>query len=45
MPGEWLELSVAVAPETVESVTELLSRYVNGGVAIEEPYQLTTVRG
>ena len=40
MPGEWLELSVAVAPETVESVTELLSRYVSGGVAIEEPYQL-----
>jgi ribosomal protein L11 methyltransferase len=40
MPGEWLELSVAVAPETVESVTELMSRYVSGGVAIEEPYQL-----
>ena len=40
MSGEWLELSVAVAPETVESVTELMSRYVSGGVAIEEPYQL-----
>jgi ribosomal protein L11 methyltransferase len=40
MSGEWLELSVAVAPETVESVTELMSRYVSGGVAIEEPYEL-----
>jgi ribosomal protein L11 methyltransferase len=40
MPGYWLEMSVRVAPETVESVSELMSRYVHGGVAIEQPYQL-----
>lgn len=36
----WLELSVSAAPELVESVSEVMSRYVSGGVAIEEPYQL-----
>lgn len=40
MPNYWLELSVSVAPEAVEAVSELMSRYVSGGVAIEEPYQL-----
>ncbi|HEX6121527.1 MAG TPA: 50S ribosomal protein L11 methyltransferase [Ktedonobacterales bacterium] len=40
MPTYWLELSVIVAPEAVEAVSELLSRYVAGGVAIEEPYAL-----
>jgi ribosomal protein L11 methyltransferase len=40
MPDYWLELSVVVAPEAVEAVTELLSRYISGGVAIEEPYRL-----
>ena len=40
MPAYWLELSVTVAAEAVEAVSELLSRYVAGGVAIEEPYQL-----
>ena len=32
----WLELSVQVDNEAVESVTEVLSRFVQGGVAIEE---------
>lgn len=40
MSAFWLELSVRAAPETVESISELMSRYVSGGVAIEEPYQL-----
>lgn len=40
MPSHWLELSVSCDPEAVEAVTELLSRYVEGGVAIEEPYTL-----
>ena len=40
MPSFWLELSVRAAPETVEAISELMSRYVAGGVAIEEPYQL-----
>src|SRR5579863_4785369 len=35
-----IELSVSCAPEAVEAVTELLSRYAEGGVAIEEPYTL-----
>jgi ribosomal protein L11 methyltransferase len=35
-----MELSVTCDPEAVEAVTELLSRYVEGGVAIEEPYTL-----
>ena len=36
----WLELTVRVHPEAVESVSELLSRYTSGGVAIEEPFEL-----
>jgi ribosomal protein L11 methyltransferase len=32
----WLELSVQVDNEAVESVTEVFSRFVKGGVAIEE---------
>lgn len=36
----WLELSVQAHPEAVESVSELLSRYAPGGVAIEEPVEL-----
>jgi ribosomal protein L11 methyltransferase len=33
---KWLELSVQVDNEAVESVTEVFSRFVKGGVAIEE---------
>lgn len=40
MPTYWLELSVTADPETIESVTEVISRYTQGGVAIEEPYDL-----
>jgi len=40
MPAYWLELSVTAEPDTVESVTEVISRYTQGGVAIEEPYEL-----
>ncbi len=40
MSAFWLELSVRAAPETVEAISELMSRYVAGGVAIEEPYRL-----
>ncbi len=40
MSSFWLELSVRAAPETVEAISELMSRYVAGGVAIEEPYRL-----
>ena len=36
----WLELTVRVHPEAVESVSELLSRYTSGGVAIEEQIEL-----
>src|SRR5579864_7359361 len=36
----WLELTVKTHPEAVESVSELLSRYTPGGVAIEEPIEL-----
>src|SRR5712692_1245868 len=36
----WLELTVQSHPEAVEAVSELLSRYVPGGVAIEEPIEL-----
>jgi ribosomal protein L11 methyltransferase len=36
----WLELSVRTHPEAVESVSELLSRYTPGGVAIEESIEL-----
>lgn len=40
MPAHWIELSVTADPDTVESVTEIISRYTQGGVAIEEPYDL-----
>ena len=40
MPAYWLELTVTAAPEAVEAISELMSRYVQGGVAIEEPYRL-----
>jgi len=36
----WLELTVQTHPEAVEAVSELLSRYATGGVAIEEPIEL-----
>lgn len=36
----WLELTVRTHPEAVESVSELLSGYAPGGVAIEEPIEL-----
>ncbi len=36
----WLELTVRTHPEAVESVSELLSRYMPAGVAIEEPIEL-----
>src|SRR5437588_11388567 len=36
----WLELTVRAHPEAVESVSELLSRYTPGGVAIEESIEL-----
>src|SRR5207302_5155114 len=36
----WLELTVQSHPEAVEAVSELLSRYTPGGVAIEEPIEL-----
>ena len=37
----WLELTVKVHPEAVESVSELMSSYSTEGVVIEEPYELT----
>src|SRR5438309_5490603 len=37
---KWLELTVRAHPEAVESVSELMSRYTPGGVAIEEPFEL-----
>ncbi len=37
---QWLELAVKVHPEAVESVSELLNRYTNDGVVIEEPIEL-----
>src|SRR5262245_23751245 len=40
MPQYWLELSVTAQPEAVEAITEVMSRYTTGGVAIEEPYTL-----
>jgi ribosomal protein L11 methyltransferase len=40
MPDYWLELSVTAEPEAVEAISEVMSRYANGGVAIEEPYTL-----
>jgi ribosomal protein L11 methyltransferase len=36
----WLELTVKAHPEAIESVSELFSRYISGGVAIEEPIEL-----
>lgn len=39
-PNRWIELSVAADAESVEAVSELLSRYgYNNGVVIEEPYR------
>ncbi|GCE05448.1 50S ribosomal protein L11 methyltransferase [Dictyobacter aurantiacus] len=38
---QWLELTVQVHPEAVESVSELLSTYSRDGVVIEEPYKLS----
>ena len=40
MPLYWLELSVTAQPEAVEAISEVMSRYASGGVAIEEPYEL-----
>ena len=37
----WLELTVKVHPEAVESVSELMSNYSTEGIVIEEPYELT----
>jgi ribosomal protein L11 methyltransferase len=37
----WLELTVKVHPEAVESVSELMRSYSTEGVVIEEPYELT----
>jgi ribosomal protein L11 methyltransferase len=36
----WLELTVKVHPEAVESVCELMRNYSTEGVVIEEPYEL-----
>src|SRR5437667_12349314 len=36
----WLELTVRTHPEAVESVSELMSRYTPGGIAIEEAIEL-----
>jgi len=36
----WLELTVQTHPEAIESVSELLSQYTTGGMAIEEPIEL-----
>ncbi|MGH2484425.1 MAG: 50S ribosomal protein L11 methyltransferase, partial [Ktedonobacterales bacterium] len=40
MPAHWLELAVTAAPEAVEAICEVMGRYTQGGVAIEEPYTL-----
>ncbi len=37
---QWMELSVQAHPEAVEAVSELLSRYTNETIAIEEPIEL-----
>ncbi len=37
----WLELTVKVHAEAVESVCELMSNYSTDGVVLEEPYELT----
>jgi ribosomal protein L11 methyltransferase len=36
----WLELSISAHREAVEALSELLSRYAPGGVALEEPISL-----
>ncbi len=36
----WLELTISAHREAVEAISELLSRYAPGGVAIEEPIAL-----
>ncbi len=36
----WLEITVTAHREAVEALSELLSRYASGGVAIEEPIAL-----
>jgi ribosomal protein L11 methyltransferase len=36
----WLELSISAHREAVEALSELLSRYAPGGVALEEPITL-----
>jgi ribosomal protein L11 methyltransferase len=38
--GTWLELSVAVDQEAVETVSEILSRVAPGGVSVEMPFTL-----
>jgi len=38
---DWLEMSVEADPEAVESLSELFSRFVSGGIAIDEPYTLS----
>ncbi len=41
MPGSyWLELSITAESEAIEAISEVMSRYAAGGVAIEEPYTL-----
>jgi ribosomal protein L11 methyltransferase len=40
VPAFWLELAVTAEPEAVEAICELMGRYTQGGVAIEEPYAL-----
>jgi ribosomal protein L11 methyltransferase len=37
---DWLELTVKVHPDAVESVSELMSHYSSEGVVIEEPIEL-----
>jgi ribosomal protein L11 methyltransferase len=40
VPAYWLELTVTADPEAVEAISEVMGRYTQGGVAIEEPYSL-----
>lgn len=37
----WLEFTVQAHPEAVEAVCELLSRYSNDGLVVEEPFELS----
>ncbi len=37
MPPEWIELSIEAPPEYVEPLSEILRRYSEGGVAVEQP--------